>query len=54
MIRARYYTVIQADAHTIAFVARELNAAGVEGARVFRKSKGARSKRVDITPATEI
>jgi len=54
MIRAHYYTAVQGDHDTVDEVSAELKAAGIEAPRVFKKAKGSRSKRVDITLATEM
>jgi uncharacterized LabA/DUF88 family protein len=54
MIRAHYYTAIHGDHVTVDEAAMELKSAGIEAPRVFKKVKGSRSKRVDITLATEM
>jgi uncharacterized LabA/DUF88 family protein len=54
IIRTHYYTAVQGDHPTVDEVAAALKNAGVGAPRVFKKSKGARSKRVDITLATEM
>jgi uncharacterized LabA/DUF88 family protein len=54
VIRTHYYTAVQADHPTVEEVARELKSHGLDAPRVFKKQKGVRSKRVDITLATEM
>lgn len=54
ILRTHYYTAVQGDHPTIDEVARELKALSVDAPRVFKKARGARSKRVDITLATEM
>jgi uncharacterized LabA/DUF88 family protein len=54
IIRTHYYTAVQGDHPTVDEVANDLKQAGVEAPRVFKKAKGVRSKRVDITLATEM
>jgi uncharacterized LabA/DUF88 family protein len=54
ILRTHYYTAVQGDQPTVEEVARELKNANIDAPRVFKKSKGARSKRVDITLATEM
>ena len=54
IIRSHYYTAVQGDHPTVDDVGADLKSAGIEAPRVFKKAKGARSKRVDITLATEM
>ena len=54
VIRSHYYTAVQGDHPSIEEAARELKSAGIAAPRVFKKVKGSRSKRVDITLATEM
>ena len=54
VLRTHYYTAVQGDYPALDEVAKELKSCGVDAPRVFKKAKGARSKRVDITLATEM
>ncbi len=54
LIRSHYYTAVQGDHPTVEEVGVELKAAGIAAPRIFKKGKGQRSKRVDITLATEM
>jgi uncharacterized LabA/DUF88 family protein len=54
IIRTHYYTAVQGDYPTVDEVTTELKNAGIGAPRVFKKAKGARSKRVDITLSTEM
>lgn len=54
IIRSHYYTAVQGDQPTVEEVSSALKASGIEAPRVFKKAKGARSKRVDVTLATEM
>jgi uncharacterized LabA/DUF88 family protein len=54
VIRKYYYTAIQGDAVKLDEIVNQLKIAGIEAPRVFKKSPGRRSKRVDITLATDM
>jgi hypothetical protein len=54
IIRSHYYTAVQGDHPTVEEVTFDLRAAGIAAPRVFKKVRGMRSKRVDITLATEM
>lgn len=53
-IRRYYYTSTTGDKQKIEKVEDELLGVGIDAPRVFHKIKGKRSKRVDITLATEM
>ncbi len=54
VLRKYYYTAVQGDDHKIEDVESQLKNIGIESPRVFKKSKGRPSKRVDISIATEM
>src|SRR4051812_16288058 len=54
VVRRYYYTSIQGDEPKIEEVEEQLKALGIEAPRVFKKQKGKRSKRVDISLATDM
>ena len=54
IIRSHYYTAVQGDHPAVEEVASELKAGGIAAPRVFKKAKGMRSKRVDVTLTTEM
>ena len=54
VIRRYYYTSVSGDAPRIERVEAALKAAGFEAPRVFKKARGGRTKRVDISLATEM
>ena len=54
VIRKYYYTAVQGDEPKIQDVEHQLKEVGIEAPRVFKKSKGRTSKRVDITLATDM
>ena len=54
VIRKYYYTAVQGDNPRIAEVEEKLIAYGIEAPNVFKKKKGKRSKRVDISLSTEM
>jgi len=54
VIRKHYYTAVQGDTRKLEEVENKLKDIGIEAPRVFKKTKGTRSKRVDITLATEM
>jgi uncharacterized LabA/DUF88 family protein len=53
-IRRYYYTSTTGDRQRIERVEDELLRIGIDAPRIFHKTKGKRSKRVDITLATEM
>lgn len=53
-LRTFYYTSVQGDLPTVDEVKRELKNLGIQAPRVFKKAKGGRSKRVDISLATDM
>jgi hypothetical protein len=54
VIRTYYYTAVQGDHPQVDQVGEDLKALGVGAPRVFKKRPGGRSKRVDITLATDM
>ena len=54
IIRTYYYTAVQGDFPLVGEVLTELKQIGIGAPRVFKKAKGTRSKRVDITLATDM
>jgi hypothetical protein len=54
VVRRHYYTAVQGDDVKIESVEEQLKALGIEAPRVFKKPKGRRSKRVDISLATDM
>jgi uncharacterized LabA/DUF88 family protein len=54
VVRKFYYTSVQSDAPALADVEDRFKNAGIEAPRVFKKAKGSRSKRVDISLATDM
>ena len=54
VVRKHYYTSLQGDSNRIDSVVDKLKEVGIEVPRVFKKPKGRKSKRVDITLATEM
>ena len=54
IVRSYYYTSVQGDHPAVVEVADELKALGIEAPRVFKKTKGGRTKRVDITLSTDM
>src|SRR5262249_47568139 len=54
VMRKYYYTCVQGDQPALEDVTRQLKELGMEAPRVFKKEKGRRAKRVDITLATDI
>src|SRR5258708_6577844 len=53
IMRTYYYTAVRGDSPAIEEVERKLKQAGIDSPRVFKK-RGDRSKRVDITLATDM
>jgi uncharacterized LabA/DUF88 family protein len=54
VIRRYYYTSAPGDLDARVVIEDELRAAGIEAPRVFHRPKSGRSKRVDITLATDM
>ena len=54
IMRTHYYTSVQGDHPLVETVSKELKAAGVSAPRVFKKAAGGRSKRVDVSLATDM
>jgi uncharacterized LabA/DUF88 family protein len=54
VFRKYYYTSVQGDDAFIARVEDSLKTAGIEQPKVFKKTKGRASKRVDISLATDM
>ena len=54
LLRTHYYTVVQGDHPAVDQVADSLKTAGIGAPRVFKKARGGRSKRVDISLATDM
>jgi uncharacterized LabA/DUF88 family protein len=54
VIRKHYYTSTSGDENAIAGIQDTLKDIGIEAPRVFKRQKNGRSKRVDITLATEM
>jgi hypothetical protein len=54
IIRRYYYTAAQGDELKIEAVEEQLKSLGIEAPRVFKKQKNRRSKRVDISLATDM
>ena len=54
IVRTYYYTSVQADYPSIDEIEDKLKAVGVEAPRVFKRGKAGRSKRVDISLATDM
>ena len=54
IVRRYYYTCIKGDEPKIDSIIDQLKQLGIEAPRVFKKKKDGRSKRVDITLATEM
>ena len=54
IVRTYYYTSVQADYPSIVDIEDQLKSAGVEAPRVFKRGKAGRSKRVDISLATDM
>jgi uncharacterized LabA/DUF88 family protein len=53
-LRRYYYTTVQGNTSTITSVEEKLKSLGIEAPRVFKKDRGKRSKRVDISLATDM
>jgi uncharacterized LabA/DUF88 family protein len=53
-IRRYYYTSVAGDDLQVADAESKLREVGIEAPRIFRKKKGKRTKRVDITLATDM
>jgi uncharacterized LabA/DUF88 family protein len=54
VMRKYYYTAVQGDAPSVADIEKRLKGLGIETPRVFKKTKGKGSKRVDISLATDM
>lgn len=54
VLRTYYYTSVQGDEAKFRQTEDALKNAGIEAPKVFRKAKGRRSKRVDISLATDM
>ena len=54
ILRTYYYTAVQGDHPLVEDVEADLKRLGVAAPRVFKKERGKRSKRVDITLATDM
>lgn len=54
VIRKYYYTAVQGDDNKLESVECQLKEIGIESPRVFKKQKNRKSKRVDITLATDM
>jgi uncharacterized LabA/DUF88 family protein len=54
VFRKYYYTSVQGDDALIAQIEDKLKSAGIEQPKVFKKTKGRGSKRVDISLATDM
>jgi uncharacterized LabA/DUF88 family protein len=54
VVRRHYYTSVQGDDLRVSTVADRLRDLGIEAPRVFKKTKGKGSKRVDIALATDM
>lgn len=54
ILRRYYYTAVQGDDLKIEQVEEQLKTLGIEAPRVFKKPKGRRAKRVDISLATDM
>ena len=54
VVRKYCYTSVVGDSNVITQVEEKLKAAGIEAPRVFKKTKGRGSKRVDISLATDM
>jgi len=54
VLRKYYYTSVQGDASFLTEIEEKLKSAGIETPRVFKKTKGRGSKRVDISLATDM
>jgi uncharacterized LabA/DUF88 family protein len=54
VIRKYYYTAVRGESNKIDDIISQLKDAGIEAPRVFKKQEGKKSKRVDITLATEM
>jgi uncharacterized LabA/DUF88 family protein len=54
VIRKYYYTAVQGDENNLESVEHQLKEMGIEAPRVFKKQRGKKSKRVDITLSTDM
>jgi uncharacterized LabA/DUF88 family protein len=54
IVRTYYYTSVQGDYPSLTEIEDQLKEAGVEAPRVFKRTKSGRSKRVDISLATDM
>lgn len=54
VIRKYYYTSLQGDTQRLVEIEEDLKAAGIETPRVFKKKRNQRTKRVDISLATDM
>lgn len=54
VVRKHYYTSVSGDDRLLAEIQEKLKLVGIEAPRVFKKVKGRRSKRVDISLATDM
>lgn len=54
ILRTYFYTSVQGDHPMVEEVIAELKSIGIGAPRVFKKERGKRSKRVDITLATDM
>lgn len=54
LLRTYYYTAVQGDHPLVEDVEKDLKQLGIAAPRVFKKERGKRSKRVDITLATDM
>jgi uncharacterized LabA/DUF88 family protein len=54
VVRRYYYTSVQGDIPALTEVEDRLKNCGIEAPRVFKKQKGSRTKRVDISLATDM
>jgi|GEM_PF-1226410 len=54
IVRRYYYTAVQGDEHKVEDIEEQLKNLGIEAPRVFKKTRGRRAKRVDISLATDM
>lgn len=54
VVRRHYYTAVQGDSPRLEEIEDRLKEVGIEAPRVFKKQKGRRSKRVDLSLASEM
>jgi uncharacterized LabA/DUF88 family protein len=54
IVRRHFYTSVQGDEVKLDAIERKLKDVGIEAPRVFKKVKGERRKRVDVSLATDM